>query len=68
MEYPGLAGIKQMPDYLPLLNPGKVMRNNSAQIALFAVDCKKTLRVVAIQNSTTKGNHLLRQALSQFAK
>jgi len=58
VEYPGLEGITQMPDYFLKHNPHKIMRNNPAQIALFAVDLQKRLRPVAIQNSTTKAGHV----------
>ena len=55
VEYPGLDGIKQMPDNLAKYNPGKKMRKNRAEIALFAVDEEKNLRAVAIQNKATQG-------------
>ena len=58
MEYPGLDGVKQMPDLLAKYNPGKKMRNNQAEIALFAVDEEKRLRAIAIQNRATKGTDI----------
>ena len=59
VEYPALEGIAHMPDILAKYSPGRTMRNNTAQIALFAVDPERKLRPVAIQNSTTKGSYIM---------
>ena len=47
-----------MPDFLAKYNPSMKMRNNPAQIAIFAVDNKRKLRIVAIQKGTTQGTIL----------
>ena len=55
VEYPELIGIKQMSDFLAKYSPGRQMRNNPNQIAIFAIDPERELRAVAIQNRATKG-------------
>jgi len=54
VEYPELSGIKQMSDILAKYSPGRQMRNNPNQIAIFAIDPERELRAVAIQNRATK--------------
>lgn len=51
-----LDGVPTMPDILAYDRPNMKMRSAASPIALFAVDPKKRLKIVAIQISNKPGN------------
>ena len=58
VEFPMLQDLTMMPDILYNDRPNRKMKQHVSPIALFAVDPRKNLQVVAIQNGSSSGKLL----------